>query len=220
MRRALASFAARLRRNRSGLAAVEFALTAPIILTVFLGGVEVANFAITKMRISQIALHVADNASRIGTDSLLTNPQISESQINDLFVGANLQASTLDLLQHGRVILSSLEPIADPNTTGLYKIHWQRCYGEKNFASRYGLQGDTDLPSMGPADRAVTAPDGSAVMYVEIAYDYQPLVSARFAPGLVIHDVAAMVVRNDRDFDGNGGTGVYNNESVTPSSCS
>jgi len=73
---------------------------------------------------------------------------------------------------------------------------------------------------MGPTGRAVTAPDGSAVMYVEIAYDYQPLFSARFAPNLVIHDVGAMVVRNDRDFNGNGGTGVYNNEGMTASTCS
>jgi hypothetical protein len=29
-----------------------------------------------------------------------------------------------------------------------------------------------------------------------------------------------MTVRNDRDYTGNGGTGIYNNEAVTPSSCS
>ncbi len=40
--------AARLRRNRSGVAAVEFALSAPIVLTIFLSGAELTNFAITR----------------------------------------------------------------------------------------------------------------------------------------------------------------------------
>lgn len=210
----------RLRRDRSGIAAVEFALSAPIILTLFLSGAELTNYTIVKLRVSQIALHVADNGSRIGTDSLLTAPQISEAQINDLLVGANLQAGTLDLQHHGRIIVSSLEPMANPNTGGLYKIHWQRCFGDKVYPSSYGDEGATNITGMGPAGQQVTAPDGSGVIYVEVAYDYQPLISSRLVPNTVIHDVAAMTIRDDRDFDGNGGTGVYNTESVTTSTCS
>jgi Flp pilus assembly protein TadG len=219
-RRRLAALLARLGRDASGLAAVEFALTSPIVLTMFLSGAELTNFTITKMRVSQIALHVADNGSRIGTDSLLTNPQISEAQINDLLIGANLQGGNLNLQARGRLIVSSVEPVANPNTTNRYKIHWQRCYGNKVYPSSYGNQGATNLTAVGPAGRQVTVPDGTAVIYVEIAYDYPPLISARLVPTTVIHDVAAMVVRDTRDLNGNSGTGVYNNEHVTASSCS
>lgn len=209
----------RLRRDRRGLAAVEFALTAPIVLGMFLAGAELTNYALTKMRVSQIALHVADNASRIGTNSLLTAPQISETQINDLFIGANLQSGTLSLSTRARVILSSLEPVANPNTTGKFKIRWQRCYGSKTYSSSYGVQGATNLTGMGPSGQVVTAPDSGAVMFVEVAYDYQPLISARFVPTTVIKDIAAMTVRDDRDYAGNSGTGVYNNENAAVSSC-
>lgn len=209
----------RLTGDCSGLALTEFALTAPIVLGIFLAGAEITNYAITKLRISQAALHVADNGSRIGTNSLLTAPQISETQINDLLIGANLQAGNVDLAGHGRVIISSLEPMANPNTSGRYKIRWQRCFGAKSFSSSYGSQGATDLTGMGPTGQRATAPEGGGVIFVEIAYDYQPLFSASLVPATTIHDIAAMTVRDDRDYGGNDGAGVYNKENATPSSC-
>jgi len=211
----------RLAWDRSGLAAVEFALAAPVLLGMFLAGAELTNYAVTKLRVSQAALHVADNGSRIGTNSLLTAPQVSETQINDLFVGANLQAGNIDLAQHGRIIISSLEPMADPNTDNRFKIHWQRCFGAKSFTSSYGAQGDTDLTGMGPPDRRATAPEGGGVIFVEIAYDYQPLFSMGLAPSRVIHEIAAMTVRDDRDYNGPAPShpGIYNNEGATPSTC-
>ena len=213
-------FMSRLRRAQSGVAAVEFAFTAPIILGMFLAGAELTNFAITRMRVSQIALHVADNASRIGTHSLLTAPQISEAQINDLLTGANMQSGTLDLGANGRVIISSLEPVANPNPTPKkFRIRWQRCYGAKSWPSSYGLQGATDMLAMGPTGQQVTAPAGGGVIFVEVAYDYTPLISASIVPTTVITDTAAMTVRDDRDYNGNGGTGVYNNEGVAAATC-
>jgi len=206
-------------RHRSGVAAVEFALTAPLILTIFLGGAELTNFAITRMRVSQIALHVADNASRIGANSLLTAPQISEVQINDLFLGANLQAGALDLKTRGRVIVSSFEAVASPNTTQKFIIRWQRCYGDKAWLSSYGKAGTTKLDDIGPDGQKVTAPDDTAVIFVEVAYDYKPLIAGRFVGNTLIRDIAAMTVRDQRDYEGPDGKGIYNEEGVTPSSC-
>jgi len=210
----------RLIRAQSGLAAVEFALSAPFVLGIFLTGAELTNYAVTKMRLSQIALHIADNASRIGSNSLLTKPQISEAQINDLLIGANMQAGGLRLHERGKVIISSLEPTANPNTSNTYHIRWQRCYGQRAGSSSYGSQGDTGLDGMGPVEQRVTAPDTGAVMFVEVAYTYQPLLSARLVPSTTMRDIAAMTVRDDRFFAGNDEVGIYNNEGVTPSSCS
>ena len=210
----------RLPRDHSGLAAVEFALAAPLVLTLFLAGAEVTNFAITKMRLSQVALHVADNASRIGTNSLLSNVQISEAQINDLFLGAALQAGSLDLKQHARIILSSVEAVANPNTTKKFIIRWQRCYGDKALLSSYGKPGDAPKDYIGPESQKVKTPDDTAVMFVQVAYDYQPLISSTLVPGTVINDIAAMTVRDQRDYVGkDGNQGVYNNEGVTASTC-
>lgn len=213
------AFRASLARDRRGLAAVEFALAAPLVLSLFLVGSEIANFTIVKMRVSQAALHIADNASRIGTKQLLSNPRISEAQINDLLTGAGLQAGSLDLFARGRVIISSVEPMANPNTTNRYKIHWQRCKGTKVWPSSYGAQGASNLTGVGAAGRQVTAPDGGGVIYVEVAYDYRPLVSAKFAPAATIREIAAMTVRDDRDYDGPDGGGIYNSEGAPVATC-
>lgn len=215
--------AAALRRDRSGIAMVEFALALPFFLGVTMTGAELTNFTTTKMRISQLALHVADNASRIGSGTVLSTKQISEAQINDLLTGAGYQGGKLDLFANGRVILSSLEPMANPNSTDRYKIRWQRCRGAKTWPSSYGVQGATDLTGITPAGQAqpIKAPDDGAVMFVEIAYNYQPLISSVFVPHQQIVEIAAMTVRDNRDMAGPaGGVGIYNSENVAVSNCS
>lgn len=223
MRRLLQRLRA-IRHDKSGLAMVEFALVLPIVLGVVMAGLELTYFTIAKMRMSQLALHIADNASRIGTQSLITNPQITETDINDLLTGANLQSGNLGLFANGRVIVSSLEP--DPSNTGKYYIHWQRCKGAKVWTSSYGQAGVTsgtnrgnNLSGMGPTGRQVTAPADGGVIYVEIAYNYKPLFFTRVAPSSVIREVSAMVIRDKREYGGNGGTGIYNPDSATASSC-
>jgi hypothetical protein len=212
------SLFSRLRAAQDGVAMVEFAYSLVVIVPLFLGGIELSNYVTTKMRVSQLALHVADNASRIGIDSLLAKPRITEAQINDLFTGAQLQSGTLDLAANGRVILSSLERM--PNDTK-HMIRWQRCFGSLDWDSSYGDAGDDKIVAMGPATNQVTAPQDTGVMFVEIAYQYKPLFlsNAMFADRK-IHETAAMVVRDDRDYPGPGGGGIYNTEGVAPSSCS
>lgn len=203
---------ARLGRAQKGVAAVEFALVAPVILGMFLAGAELTSYAITRMRISQIALHVADNASRIGTPQLNNAPQISEAQINDLFIGADMQAGTLELAERGRVILSSVEP--DAIQPDRYRMGWQRCYGQKASTSSYGTPDGQPQEKVGPPNQGITAPANGGVMFVEVAYDYKPLISARLVPSIEIRDTAAMIVRDDRDY-----TGVYPSDGAVAHIC-
>jgi hypothetical protein len=210
----------RLRGAQDGVAMVEFAYSLVVIVPLFLGGIELSNYVTTKMRVSQIALHVADNASRIGTEQLLAAPRISEFQINDLFTGADLQSGGLDLATKGRVILSSVEPMANPNVTGEFMIRWQRCFGALDWDSSYGVAGDDELAAVGPTGEQITAPEGTGVMFVEIAYEYEPLfLSSAAFTDRTIRETAAMVVRDDRDYVGPSGGGLYNTEAVTASSC-
>ncbi|MGB5075957.1 MAG: hypothetical protein WBO17_00550, partial [Sphingorhabdus sp.] len=84
---AFRAFSKRLKEDSSGLALVEFAVSLPFFLGVTIAGVEVANYSATLMQVNQIALHVADNGARMGTNSLLTAKRISEIDINDVFTG-------------------------------------------------------------------------------------------------------------------------------------
>ena len=74
----------RLVRNSSGVAMTEFALGAPFLLMAGLWGTEEANYALVNMKIGQLAVHVADNASRVGDTSTLQNRRVYESDITAL----------------------------------------------------------------------------------------------------------------------------------------
>lgn len=190
----------RLVRARGGVAMTEFALSLPILLIAGLWGTETANLAITHMRVNQLAAHIADNGSRIGDTSTLSDRKIYESDINDLIYGAGMQGGReLNIFKHGRIVISSLQ-VDDDN--GNQYIDWQRCKGEKTFASTFGNEGDgtgAPIDGMGPDGEEVTAMPGDAVIFVEIAYDYQPLVGMGFGTDETIHTIASFTVRDDRD---------------------
>lgn len=209
----------KLRADKSGVALIEFAFAAPVLLMLSLTGAELTHYITTKMRVSQLALHLADNAARIGSGSQLSAKRITEADINDLFIGAELQGGELDLYENGRVIISSLEPMASPNTDGTYRIRWQRCRGAKTaHESSFGDAGDTDLTGMGIAGRQAIAPDNGVTMFVEVYYEYQPLLGEDLAPSTAMIEIGSMMVRDRRDTVG-GTDGVYPVSGVTPSSC-
>ena len=119
-----------LKSDTSGVAMIEFAYALPLLMVLGGFGIEMTNLATVNQSISQSALALADNMSRVGAQSALSTVQIRESDINDSFIGLIRQTGTLNLTSRGRVILSSLEQ----NASGGQWIHWQRCIGTKNVA--------------------------------------------------------------------------------------
>lgn len=208
----------RLLLERRAVALIEFAYVLPIFILMALTGAELTNFVTTRMRISQVALQIADNAARMGNGSQLQAKTISEADINDLLTGAGLQAGELDLFTRGRVVLVSLEPAARPNTTATYKIGWRRCRGSKTYTPLYttGLASPNFPDGLGPAGRKVTAPDNGATMFVEVAYDYRPLIKTGLFGDNQIIEFASMMVRDRRDTS----TAPTNTENAPISRCS
>ncbi|AUW59123.1 tight adherence protein TadE [Sphingobium sp. SCG-1] len=226
----------RLRDDRSGLALIEFALVTPIMLVLITGGVELANYSITSMRLSALALQVADNASRIGSGDPLAAKKITEAQVNDLLQGALAQGGNMNIngtysekqvsgsnvnKNKARIVISSLEPDTHTAHVGRNYIHWQRCYGRATeYTPQYGLEGVDNITGMGPTGRQVFAPAGTAVIFVEVHYRYEPLFPL-IRPDMFgmmtykdMNSVAAMVVRDDRDL-----SQIYPVAGVTASTC-
>ena len=124
----------RISTDRQGVAAVEMAFTFPILLLMIFGGLEIAQMAMTHMRLSQIAISVADNAGRVRTG-------IDESNVYEVFSGANLIGGAMSFEENGRIVLSSLEPNGKTDWREGQTINWQRCFGDLDVSSRYGAQG-------------------------------------------------------------------------------
>lgn len=195
----------------------EFAVAAPFLLMAGLWGIELANYALITMKVNQLAAQVADNGSRIGDTSTLKDRKIFEEDVNDLLLGANLQGGkSLDLYGHGRVIVSSYE-IWKPSThkpnsksDGTPYIAWQRCKGVVNAMSAYGVENAAVPKGLGPAGDEVYPEDDTPIIFVEVTYQYQPLVSAKFIGTPMITSFASFMVRDSRDqwdiFKRNAGT--------------
>ncbi|MEM7778969.1 MAG: TadE family protein [Pseudomonadota bacterium] len=210
------SWLKKLGRDNSAVAMVEFAFTAPIVLSLGLLGTETAYYTITHMQISQVAMQVADNASRVGESDVLIAKKVYEDDINGTLVGAEKLGDSYNIYEQGRIIVSSLQVNAD----GGQWIAWQRCRGAKNHTSSHGVEGDgsagTSFPGMGDSSNRITASSGTAVMFVEVSYTYQPLTPLDFFGDTDLNYTAAFNVRDNRDL-----SQLYQTNPVSPvASCS
>jgi hypothetical protein len=235
----------RVAQDSSGLAMIEFALILPFVLFLGFVGLETANYIAAYMRVSQIAMTVADNAARV-------RQGIDEADVNELMIGARLMGSSINFAQNGRIILSDLEmrtslgtagattltPFPADNPNGYRQwIRWQRCSGALSKASSYGgpldssgnavtnlnsaakddgaVEDKSALVGMGPAGSQITASSGTAVMFVEVYYQYQPIVPAGLLAGtglinnLTLHTTEAFNIRQRTDFS------IYNSGGLT-----
>jgi TadE-like protein len=184
--------------SQRGNALMETAFLLPLLLLLGLGGMELTNLAVANMRVGQLASSLADNASRVSAETTLPLPVIREIDVNELLAFTLENGERVGLEDHGRIILSSLE--VDPDT-GDQMIRWQRCAGKKAYTSRYGVEGTNggSFTGMGEAgERAVALPD-MPIMFVEIAYDYQPLVGETWIGKRTLRYNASFMVRDDRD---------------------
>lgn len=202
-----------LRRDRRGVAMLEFALTLPIVVPIGMYAVELCNFGVRQLQLSQAALTLADNASRVGVDTNLATQQLREVDINEVIEGLRRQTASMELTTRGRVTISSLEM-----KNGEQWIHWQRCVGLKSgpdYNSHFGNEGDggttgTTFRGMGTG-MTVKSPPNSAVIFVEINYEYAPLISRYFVGEKRLQQVASFIVRDNRELGTREtGTGVTN----------
>ncbi|QYJ06470.1 TadE/TadG family type IV pilus assembly protein [Qipengyuania flava] len=203
---------ANLRRDTRGLALIEFAYAAPIFLTMVLTGLELSNLALAHMRVSQMAMTVADNAGRVTSG-------IDEANIYEVFAGAEVTAGGIDFEDNGRMVLSSLEDNGKNGSNAGQVITWQRCWGnDTTILPAYGEEGDgADDDSLedglGAGTNKIAAMSGTAVMFVEVTYQYQPLVTTGFFDAPTIRYESAFNVR------GRQNNAISNTQGLTVHSC-
>jgi hypothetical protein len=219
----------------SGLAYVEFALSLPVLLTLGLFGLETANYAMAHLRISNIAVMTADNAARV-------RDNIDEADVTDLLTGAKETGASINFAQNGRIILSDLEPTptggnqwirwqrcdgalnytnpetrwrprtaggaAITNGTEIYLADRQTA----NVATPSSPSATPTFSSMGTGI-TIAAASGTAVMVVEVVYNYQPIIPNSFLSGRQIRYESAFNVRQRTDQT------LRNASQVTPRSC-
>ena len=190
---------ATFRKNESGVAVIEFAFVAPIFLVLVVTGLELSNYALSHLRVSQMAMTVADDAGRVTSG-------IDEANIYEVFAGAEIIGGDLAFEDNGRIVLSSLEDNGRTGSDAGQTIRWQRCWGDLEQDSEYGNEGigrdDNALENgMGRGSNQIEARKSTALMFVEVVYNYQSLLNTSFFTPPPIRYESAFNVRGRQNND-------------------
>jgi hypothetical protein len=234
-----------LRKDQSGLAAVEFAVGLPFFMGLTVASLETAYYANTIMKLNQITIHTADTAARMGEGNQLAVKTIKEVHVSDVFAGMAREGESLDLTGNhaytnpstgavtlrgnARVYLSSIERVADAQWNAAaprYRMRWQRCSGLGTFMEPlYGKPATiTSVTAFSPAGKNLIPPDDGAIMFVELHYWFKPAIVNGFA-SYTDHKISlssSMVVRDQRNMrraPADEATPLQNPENVPVATC-
>lgn len=150
----------RLAKNNSGVAAVEFALTVPILLVLFVGGFELTRYVLLFQKVSKTSSTMSDLISRL--------PSATEAEIENSYNAVQHLMEPYYDEADVKVVISSISNDGEDDL-----ISWQRCGGGSLVAqSRLGRQGD-----------AVVLPEGfdldenENTIVAEVFYSFSPVVA-------------------------------------------
>lgn len=195
-------FLRRIAYDDAAVSVLEFALVLPLFMTLGMYGAEIAWLNAASLEVSQVAVSLADNASRLGqTDNSGVTPTISTTDVDSVLTGAIEEGEAISLQDNGRVILSSLEvhPVS-----GKQYVHWQQCKGSGKQQSAHGKADLTGSITSSLANGlaigsgTIKSPSGGAVMVAEVWYQYRGLFGTLFVDRIVLHEQAAIIARDDR----------------------
>lgn len=166
---AFAGFAARFlrafSRRQDGVAAVEFALILPVMLTLLLGTVEFSNAMQADRKVGQMA--------SIAADLVAQDTEISNAEMNDIMAG--MQAIMFPLPTAAmRVRITSI--VAD--TSGTPRVAWSDA---RNTAAR-AANSIVTLP------RANMLTPGEGLIYAEVWYTYTSSPGQFLTGGITMDD--------------------------------
>ena len=166
-------------KDNRGIAAVEFALLAPILLLLFLGGFEMTRYVLVNQKLSKTTASMSDLIARL--------KDLNEAEISNSFNAVEHLLEPYYDAGNVKVIITSVMNDGSDDV-----VNWQRC-GGGSFAttSAIGEVGEVaNLPSsfdLGTNEDTVIA---------EIFYDYEPVI----APDIVAPDILYKVRFNKPRF--------------------
>ncbi len=152
--------------SESGVIAIEFALVVPVLLALFLGGIDTAWLVIAHYKLERAADSVADLTARA--------QQLRPSDVQDIFAAASMVAKPFDLDADGRVIASS---VTNPTGTGAI-VDWQQASaGGVSATSKIGPAGGT-----AQLGTDISVELGETMIVGEAYLDFQPIIGFLIRP--------------------------------------
>jgi Flp pilus assembly protein TadG len=169
--------ARRLRRDDQAVAAVEFALIVPLLITLYLGSIEAAALFTVDKRVSSISSTVGDLVAQWDPETEGTLGTGSGGELTD-YMNASTGIMT-PYTTSGLTIVVSLVQVKDNGTT---KVLWSIANGTGATARTvnppYTDASSADTSEMNAVSR------GGCVIASEVTYSYLPVLGAVFTTAI------------------------------------
>jgi Flp pilus assembly protein TadG len=162
----------RFRKDREGLAAVEFAFVAPVMLTFFFGLFEVSQALMCRSNVTNLASTAGDLVAQKGS--------VNDADVNNVFAALGAMLFPYDTSKATIIIAS----VVDNNVSGQGKVAWCNAYKNNARADAACANGGVDY-SAGkvitlPNTSLVTKGGGGSVIVSNVLYNYSSPVSSYF----------------------------------------
>jgi Flp pilus assembly protein TadG len=172
-------FVRKFREAKSGLAAIEFALLAPLMLVMFFGVAELGNYITASRKVSSVSSTAADLAAQ---DKTVTN-----ADMNDIMTALDTIMHPLDP-STSTIRISSI--VAD--NTGRLTVRWSDARRTSALAAG----------SAAPAWVSPTiVPANSSVIAAEVTYNYRTMFGMYLTSGMTITDTFFLRPRRSVEVD-------------------
>lgn len=164
----------RFREEERAVAAVEFALIVPFLITLYLGSMEAAALFTVDKRVNSISSTVGDLVAQWDPDDGDLTTGSSSGTLTDY-----LNASTGILAPYSTSGLKIVVSLVQVKNTGVTKVLWSKA----NAAGTVKTTGST-YADLGSTTQMNIVSKGGCVIAAEVSYSYLPVLGQVFKTAL------------------------------------
>lgn len=168
-------FKRRLRTEDEGMAAIEFALVLPVLLSMLVGIYDITNLILCNNRVNQTAQSISNIITR-GDD-------LTKAQLDAILKASDLIMQPSDFQANGKIIVTSVSQVnLNPPPTKV----WTGTYGSGAGASKI---------SLGSLPGGIVLAQGQTMIFTEVFYKYTGIFTKYAVKNKNLYQLAAGVPR-------------------------
>jgi len=165
----------RLLRDARGVAAVEFAMTVPLLILVYAGGFEIAQAATVFRKVTDTTVQLANVTSQYTT--------LATPDINNIFAASS---QIMDPYSTAPLTIVLSEVLTDSTGSTTAKVVWSQGY--PNPTTKLPVGSSVTMPT------GLPSPNSNYIL-VQTTYLYTPTVGAAFISNIPITNQIFMIPR-------------------------
>ena len=196
MRHLLRSVAC-FRRDVGGSIAIEFAMTVPLMVTVYFGVVTFGNGFAVKQRLEMLSRTVVDLAGRLPPVPPNYNSQINAAEVTNI---ANAAAAIMAPYDARGLTMTIASIVVRPNGSG---VEGRVCWSSTRRVDASGAVVTANVPQKYAVNAVVAVPEGyriagNSYLVSAVTQTYRPVIGHAITGDIDLEDTVPWPSRNGR----------------------